>query len=466
MRPSKVYIKIFISFLIVLIITEIAIFGFFILFAGRKYRDYFDESNAAKFKMAMEMVEYHSPKNENVSELEQAEFQEYIHHIGLAFKTIIWITGQDGEVLYKSFERRIPEERVKKFLDRRDKYHEENGRLFSNRDHFVRYRSAKITLPNHNHAEFHMLFGDKPPFRHGDGFALGLFGIGVIVALLTFPISRLISKPIKSLIQSATRLSQGDLSHRSSVKSQDEIGELAKAFNTMAEKIESMVKGGKELTAQVSHELRSPLARIQIAVEILKDRLSDSDDEDLGAHLKEIQVDVEELDLLIGRILELSKLDLQQETTYTEVFSPGKLMDEFLSKFDSTIEGKKIQHVWQIESDAKIIGNREAFKTAICNLLDNAVRYTPVSGKMRVIVKDDEASLKLSFINSCDQLSDVELDKLFEPFFRLDPANSNGSGLGLAITKKVIEKHKGKITAKNSKAGLEFELDLPTVKVD
>ncbi len=465
MKPSKVYIKIFISFVIVLIITEIAIFGFVVLFAGRQYRDYYEKYTETRFMMAKEMIEFHAQKTTLTTNQDIKSFGDYVYHLGLAFKTKIWITSEDGRVILKSFEKEIPHKFIRRHLDElKDK--KEFGSYFKYRDHFVIYRNSSIDLGDNKNTTFHMLFGNRPELRHKAGFAIGLFSIGLIVALLTFPISRLISKPIKTLIKSTKRLEQGDLSHRTSVKSKDEIGELASAFNIMAEKLENMVQGGKELTAQVSHELRSPLARIQIAVEILKDRLKKTGEEDLSNHLKGIQVDVDELDGLIGRILELSKLDLQQEVPYSEVFSPVRQIEDVVDKFESTLENKKIECQRDFLSKAKIIGNREAFSTAITNLVDNAVKFTPVNGVISLKSEERDSRLVLCLANSCSHVSEMELSRIFEPFYRIDPFSDNGGGLGLAIAKKIIEKHQGTIKAKNSQGGLEFIVELPVVKLE
>jgi two-component system sensor histidine kinase CpxA len=287
----------------------------------------------------------------------------------------------------------------------------------------------------------------------------------MIVALMTFPIARRISNPIKNLTESTKKLEQGNLSHRSSVNRKDEIGELAKAFNKMAGKLERMVKSGKEMTAQVSHELRSPLARIQIAVEIVKDNLTNRNGETAG-QLKNIQTDVDELDRIIGRILELSKLDLQHDVPYTEVFSPARLLSESLSRYEASFNKKKIKLDQRIESEAKIIGNKQAFLIAFNNLLDNAFKYTPTHGKVLFASSDKKDLIEILLANSGATLSDPDLRKIFNPFFRIADNGENGAGLGLSITRKIIEKHFGKISASNTDSGLEFRIQVPIVRID
>ncbi len=468
MKLSKVHFKIFVYFVVLLIITEIAIFGFFILFVGRKYGDYMEEYNETRFKMAREMVEYQLSKTTLATEINRRVFSEYVRHIGVALKTNIWLTDQSGEVIAQSFEGEIPWEKVEDYLETVQEWKKEeaNRPFYSSYKRFHPYRTISIQLPDQRQSTFHMIFDRKPNFSHGTEFAIGLVGIGVIIALLTIPLARMMTRPVKSLTASTKKLEEGDLSHRTEIKSRDEIGELATSFNKMAEKLERMMISSKELTAQVSHELRSPLARIQIAVEIMKDRLNETKDSNLREHLQEIRVDVEELDRLIGRILDLSKLDMREDVPYTEVFSPIQLLKNSLERYHVSLKTKKIRLVLNFENEAKIMGNRDGFLTIITNLLDNSVRYSPVNGNIYVDSDTKDGELVLTIANSCGTIPEDELNRIFEPFYRLNHLEENGGGLGLAISKRIVEKHKGKIKALSTERGLEFVISIPTIRID
>ncbi len=461
MKPSKLYIRIFLSFLVLLIITEIAIFGFFISYAGRKMGDYYKESGQIRFDMTRDMAEFQINKYPDDFIRQSPSFIEFIDHLGVAFKTKIWITDADGTLLYNSFKSEKPMRRVKHWLDEIQN-HKSYFKQFSQ---FDIYKNGPLEAGSDQNYTIHVLFDDRPPFQKLDGFGYGLIFIGLIVAFMTFPIARRISKPIKNLTESSKKLEQGDLSHRTSVNSKDEIGELATAFNKMAGKLENMVISGKEMTAQVSHELRSPLARIQIAVEILKDELTDQGGETVE-QLKTIQTDVNELDRIIGRILELSKLDLQNDVSYTEVFSPGKILGETVSRYETSFQKKKISIESDLESEAKIIGNKDVLITAFNNLIDNACKYTPTHGRVKFTSIDKGDVIEILLTNSSALLAENDLGKLFNPFFRIADNGENGAGLGLSITRKIVEKHNGKVSAKNTDAGLEFRIRIPTVRLD
>ena len=203
------------------------------------------------------------------------------------------------------------------------------------------YMGMPLKLAGNEPGMLHVvLHGSRHKVAEGP-FALGLVAIGLIVALLILPIYRFISEPLGELRHAAVGIAGGDLSCRASVKSTDEIGELAGAFNHMAETIERMVKTTKELTANVSHELRSPLARIRIAQELLLEKIHDPAQE--KKYLESIQEEIEEMDHLIGEILTLSKLDIQQAQGISEDFDMHALAGDLLDRFAPSIAHKRIR---------------------------------------------------------------------------------------------------------------------------
>lgn len=462
MKPGKLYLKIFLSFLALLIVTEVFIFGFFVVFIGRKYHDYYEEYNQTRFNMAREMIEFNIRESAGDRKADDDRFQEFLNHLGLAFKSMIWIKVDGDGIPYKSFTGPLPQELISKHRQEPGNT-DDRSSLFKRRGDVQIYYVDRIKLHSDQpDTELHILFDDRPKFEHRAEFAGGLFAIGIIIALLTFPLSRNITKPIKVLTRSARKLGKGELSNRAEIKSKDEIGELGTAFNTMADKLEDMIRSGRELTAQVSHELRSPLTRIQIAVELVKDRLISSDDRELQNSLSEIQSDIRGLDRLIGRILELSKLDLQDSDNHIEPILPMKIMDQVLAGFASAITDRELDLNVEYASHRKISGRSEHMTTLFENLIDNVIKFTPGKGKAHIRIYDEKDHVCLSIINDvAEPIGENDLSKLFQPFFRMNPQETNGSGLGLTIAEKIVEKHRGKIKALHKGAGLEIRILLP-----
>ena len=489
MKPGKLYLRIFLSFLIFLIITEIAILAVFMLGAGRNYQEHYNQYNDSKLGMAKELVEAAIAEHPGIVLTDNSELIELIPRLGKVFKSMVWLTDARDSILLKSFEGRIPRRYVEKYQERlanskKKHYFGKYGK------HWNIYLVDSIEVGDQKTLNLHILFKDRYPEHPGWSFAIGLIAIGLIIALMIIPVSRQITSPIKSLTDSAKRIEDGDLSHRVAIKRKDEIGELGQAFNAMANKVESMILSGKELTAQISHELRSPLARIQLAVELVKDQRQglgkgrdigsretgsrDAGSKETGkpdtwapgngdddSHLSDIQEDVEELDRLIGRILELSKLDIGESGSYAESIKPDEVLTGLIKRFKPVIENKSIQLHSTLNADAEIKGNREALSTALSNLVDNACKFTPIQGSIRLNTFIENQIVSVIIMNSCAPLTDEELGNIFNPFFRTDPMKKNGSGLGLAITKKIIEKHRGQIEAENTDSGLKLTVRIP-----
>jgi two-component system sensor histidine kinase CpxA len=267
---------------------------------------------------------------------------------------------------------------------------------------------------------------------------------------------------VKGLSESAARIAEGDLSHRATVKGKDEIGELGRTFNRMAAKLERMIQGGKELTANVSHELRTPLARIRVAEELLREKLEKLEDKDWERYVDDIREDIEELDFLIGQILDLSKMDLHDAPLNLEIMDPSTLINELLDRLENTMNQKGLNLTRELSFNPPFMADKEALRTALSNVLDNAVKFSPEKGDLSVKMRSENGWLRISVTNSSDPMSEENLEKIFEPFYRTKEALKKGSGLGLAITKKIVERHGGNIKAVNTEEGLQIQIKLPS----
>ena len=316
-KISKLYIKIFLSFLTILVITEIVIFGLFFLIAGKAFRERFVEYTAARIMILKEIVEDKIRYEPDKMPAQNVELKEFINSFSETFYAKVWLVDSRGSVIMKSFTEPVPEKGFQYRFKRVEDF--STFKLYrAHKGPFNYYTHVSIDLPHQETGWLNLLFIDRGPPHLERGFAWGLFFIGLIIALLCIPVSRLITKPIKQLKQSVIKITQGDLGHRADIHSRDEIGELGLSFNQMTDQLERMIKGGRELTANVSHELRSPLARIRIAEEILREKCEQAGYKDALSYLSEIQEEIFELDRLIDRILYLSKLDVHEPRSERE----------------------------------------------------------------------------------------------------------------------------------------------------
>ena len=460
MKLSKLYIKIFLSFLLVLIVTFVLIFAIFVISAGRDFHSRMGHYVKAHVLITKELVEDKIESNPGVPVSENEDLRKVIGRLGQAYGSKVWLTGADGNPIMKSFSGDIP----KPLSDFRWKPVKESK-------DFELYRRMKrgwqwyaiipTQIQEGRMGRLHLFF-EKREKEHPEGFGLGLIIIGIVIALLVLPISRYITKRVKGLSESASRIADGDLSHRATVKGKDEIGELGRTFNRMAAKLERMIEGGKELTANVSHELRTPLARIRVAEELLREKLEKLENKDWERHADDIREDIEELDFLIGQILDLSKMDLHDAPLNLEIIDPSELINDLLERLENTMKRKRLNLTKELSFEPPFIADKGALRTAISNILDNAVKFSPEKGDLSVKMGPENGWLHISVTNSSDPMSEEDLEKIFEPFYRTREAQKKGSGLGLAITKKIVERHGGNIKAVNTDQGLQIQMNLPS----
>ena len=461
MRINRLYTKIFLSFLGILIITEALIFVLFIHFAGRQFREWFEAAFKNQVVFAKELVEDTIRSEPLIPASQNQALKNLVRRMGRSYGSKLWLTGPDGTLLTQSFEGTVPLEVEKQF----SKDPERTMGPFTLYKEFRKghrfYVLIPIRLTDGQAGTLHVLLERMKPEPHKGGFAIGLGVIGVIIALLVIPVSRQITRPLKRLGRSAIRISEGDLSHRASVRGRDEIGELGQTFNRMAEQLERMIRGGKELTAHVSHELRSPLARIRVAEEMVRAQLRNTDLKDAKRHLDSIREDIRELDRLIGRILEFSRLDIQDRPFEQRDLDLSLILKDILDRYETAIRKKGLALRRDFLSRIPLFADGESLQSALCNMLDNAVKFAPERSEVSIGVSEDADALRISVTNTYRRLSEDELSRLFEPFYRVEDVQTAGTGLGLAITRKIVERNGGRIRALNTEKGLQFEISFP-----
>jgi two-component system sensor histidine kinase CpxA len=289
--------------------------------------------------------------------------------------------------------------------------------------------------------------------------------------LVCYLLSWFMTKPIVRLRAAARQLAAGDLTARTGAPRsarRDEVAGLMRDFDAMAERLETLMKAQSRLLNDISHELRSPLARLNVALGLARQR-SDVENADM---LDRIELEASRLNELIGRILTLARLeDGEQQVPQTPV-----PLDELILNVaeDAEFEAQARHcHVHTVipEGDWGVRGNASLLHSAIENVVRNAIRYTQERTSVEIELADEhppagpEAVLKVS--DSGPGVPPDALAKLFEPFYRLDDARgrlTGGVGLGLAITERAVRFHGGRVSASNrAEGGLQVELRLPLI---
>lgn len=340
----------------------------------------------------------------------------------------------------------------------------------------VRYglysRSASYRFASPSGHSYVLLFHARYPFVQAAS-ALGLPFFGMILCIVTlfcFWLAHHIAAPIQEIQSAARKVASGDLSVRAPAKiskRHDELAELAVDFDSMVERIGALIGAQRDLLNTVSHELRSPLARFNVSLALLR-KQSSSQSEPL---LQRMEREVQRVDVLMGQILTLLRLEAGPSREWKTVdFS--QLVQEVVADgdFEAQASGKSVR--LQAETDISIEkADEHALRSACENVVRNAIRFTPPGSEVEVVLKRDGGrsvpQAVLSIRDHGPGVPDDFLRQIFQPFFRVKSPSgtrtaNNGTGLGLAIALEAVRQHHGSIVAANMiPTGLEVRITLP-----
>ncbi len=300
--------------------------------------------------------------------------------------------------------------------------------------------------------------------------------------LVTFLFAYLLTRPLRSLSKAFRTFTAGDLDARLPVAGPSRWGQFDSAdvrtlmadFNSMADRVAELIDAQKMLIRDISHELRSPLARLRMAVELARE--NSSADQSVFDHMEQ---ETEKVNALIGEMLTLSLLESTRRTPRLDSFNMQALIEELLenANFEASARGCRIEFDSRLTTSL-MTGQPEMLSRAIENILRNAIRYTPPGGVIEVELSNFDqheaaaaqipsGGLKVSVRDTGPGIPLDHLSHIFRPFYRVDMArseSSGGFGVGLAIAERAVHLHGGKIMASNrAKGGLNVQILLPTL---
>lgn len=318
------------------------------------------------------------------------------------------------------------------------------------------------------HREQHTWYGDLAHFA----FPQLLVAVAV-GGLTTFVLVMIFTRPLVNLREVARQLASGRLSARAkesrkpSAFHADEFDALAHDFNHMAERLESLVNAQKMLLRDVSHELRSPLARASVALELARDDA----DSTMTTHLDRIQRETERLNQLIGQLLTLSSLEANEVQVGSERIALNGLLEEIVSDANYEAHQRNCSVLLHAGERLEVVGLRELIYRAIENVVRNAIRFTEEGTAVEIrTVPVQDGSRKLASVQISDHgpgIPEKEIESIFRPFYKVDQARSpqkGGFGVGLAIADRSVKLHKGDLRAFNRPTGgLTIEMRFPMV---
>jgi signal transduction histidine kinase len=284
-------------------------------------------------------------------------------------------------------------------------------------------------------------------------------GIALVVARW---LARGMTQPLRDMAAAAHRMETGDYTTRVHTRSRDEVGQLATAFNRMSAELQNLEQSRRDLVANVSHELKTPIAAIRAHLENLLDGVEQPDPKTLQVMLSQ----TERLGRLIEQLLELSRLESGDLPLLREETPLAPLVSQVLSEIEVARSDRGVVVESELPIDLPPVdADRERVHQVLFNLVDNAVRFTPSGGAVTVSAQRHNSSVEVRVADTGVGIRPEHLPRLFERFYRADPARSRedgGTGIGLAIARSVVEAHGGHIRAESELGeGSVFTFDLP-----
>ncbi len=286
----------------------------------------------------------------------------------------------------------------------------------------------------------------------------------LVSALASIGLALTITRPLRQLQQQSLQFASGDLTSRvqQAAARNDEIGELARGFNTMASQIGALLQNQQRLLRDISHELRSPLTRAQLAI-ALEQRQGG------GSQLPRLSQELDKIDSMLDELLTFSRLDAGQYQLQLQDLDLTELLEEIIQV--NQLEASQKQQQIQLEAPPQcwLQADSRLLARAVENVLRNAIKYSPTGSVIRLQLQIDAGQLQLCVCDQGPGIPESALQAIFEPFYRVSDARTagaGGTGLGLAIAAQAMKQHQGQITAQNiyqaeQVHGLQICLQMP-----
>jgi signal transduction histidine kinase len=284
-----------------------------------------------------------------------------------------------------------------------------------------------------------------------------LWIVGLVV-LLCYAFAYHLTSPVRRLRSVVDCFGRGDFSARAPASRKDELGELARSFNEMASRIQTLLAAERRLLLDISHELRSPLARLGVAVELARSG------EDREHMLDRIQKEADRLNELVAELLQVTRVEADPSMQKNDIVHLDELLGDMV--YDSLLEAKAKDCTLLLKAPvpATLSGDEELIRRALENVIRNAIRYAPRNTSVDVDLTKSAAAALVTVRDYGPGVPPEALTRIFDPFYRVDSDRnraSGGLGLGLAIARRSVELHKGKLSAQNANPGLLVTIQLP-----
>jgi two-component system sensor histidine kinase CpxA len=278
------------------------------------------------------------------------------------------------------------------------------------------------------------------------------------VALVCWLLALNIASPLRGLARTVDRFGAGDLAVRVNSTRRDEIGDLSRAFDRMAERIGTLLSAERRLLQDISHELRTPLARLSFAAELARTA------EDREAAVARLKKEIQRLTDLVGALLQVTRAEGDPSAASPEELRLDELVDEVVEDCQVEADARRCRIALRASPPLAVIGDRELLRRAIENVVRNSLHYAPSESAVDVGLEGAPGAARISVRDYGPGVPEDALTKIFQPFFRVDDSrgsSTGGVGLGLAIAQRAVGVHHGSVWARNAQPGLEVWIELP-----
>jgi len=319
-----------------------------------------------------------------------------------------------------------------------------------------------LLSPKHFRHPIHVRFLSQQKLA----LVLGAAGVVLIIIIISFPLARRMVKPIRAMAAATHDIASGKYTTRISFSSTDELGQLARDFNAMALTLEKHEKERRQWVADISHELRTPVAVLQGEIEALLDGIHSTTPETI----RSLHAETLRLKRLVEDLYQISLSDLGTLSYRKENLDLVEALRDSMESYRAEFDRKGLTLKENISRDIKAIGfaDRERLRQLFTNLLENSLKYTDAGGSLEIGAKISGNFIIIEFRDSKPGVSGEDMERLFERFYRVEGSrnrSSGGAGLGLTISKKIVDAHDGIISAHaSSLGGLLIRISLPVFK--
>ena len=409
-----------------------------------RFMSYTSRNYPAQINTIAILLTEHLTDNFSDEMFNHAEYTQLLQKISDAWGVDIWLEYENGEPLASNTWKMRPS------FENNTKNYDVFGVQINH--NFPPFNELIIRSENSKYIFYVQRIQDGLLFRDFH-FILALAIVTLLTAFLLWPVSRRITKPLKELTESANAITKGEFNLRVHEKSNDEVGELAKAFNIMSERVLQMIDGTKKLTANISHQIYSPLTRLSVSVDILREKISTTDKKELKEQnelFTSIVHEIEAMVVLTQKIITFIRIDTVHKSSEYEDISLTDVASETATKFGKLIKQKNINYSYVYSKIPIIIKGVAGDINELFDIFyDNAIRYSLEKGKVICSITEKDNEIKIEMKNKATPLPENAVDSIFEPFQRFVSEKISGNGLGLAIAKGIVENHGGTVSAES-----------------